>query len=123
MLKQDDICGYWFLKSWDIHYEDGSVKSYEGEAVSGFLHYDYNGRMIVSLFRKESGSLISTYTGPYDIQGDTVYHYPDEGFCLAGLDQEKKRYLSRWGNRLIMKTPTLNLTSGKACYRLTWQKL
>ena len=79
--------------------------------------------MAVSIFKRESAEILSTYGGRFEKRGGSVVHYPWEGQSPQGIGQAKVRHVKLASGQMTMET---DWTQGDAreefLYRLQWIK-
>jgi len=97
-MNRDDILGRWWVKSWRQVYDDGRVKYPMGQNLTGFITYDAT-RMTCMIMRSDRPGFLTggqwdaadadkaaaydsilSYSGTWDLAGDTISHNVD--ICL-----------------------------------------
>lgn len=116
------ILGFWALESWRRVYPDGVSVSYSEQALDGFLHYSSDGQMAVAIFERGAPRLISSYGGPYEVQGSEVWHQPLVGYSPYGVSSAKKRHLTLEQGRLKMETDWIEEDGRTSKFCLCWTK-
>ena len=117
-----ELAGFWTLKSWLKLRADGHTEAYCAAPIGGFLHYSAEGTMAVSIFKRETAEILSTYGGRFEWDGHSVKHQAWEGWSPQGLEQPKVRHLQLTEDAMSMETDWIEDQEAVYRYRLEWQR-
>jgi Lipocalin-like domain len=136
------LVGTWKLVSY-IREEipSGAKSDVMGLHPSGYLIYGNDGRMMVVFVRdgrnKPAGAVATkaeadelfrglvSYTGTYEVRGDTVVHHVDVSWNQSWTGTVQTRHFKLEGDRLSLSTtPSLDPVEGKMSVRtLIWERV
>jgi Lipocalin-like domain len=140
-MNQKAIVGTWQLVSFHGRNANGDLRSALGENAQGLLVYTPDGYMIAILsaagrppFRSSDfrggtpeealqavNSYIS-YSGRYEINGDTITHHVEMSLYPNWTGQDQIRNLRFEENKLILSTPAFLLSGDKWTFELVWER-
>ena len=94
-----DLSGTWQLTAVDLRSAEGTSSHPFGRDVQGYLTYNPNGCMSVSIVKRNGPYHIAqeqtaedffSYSGTYEVRGETVTHHVNVSYLpnWSGLDQE-----------------------------------
>ena len=123
-MTQDTFIGTWRLLSYEIRRADGEIKYPWGQDPVGLLIYSGDGYMSVAMMsasrtrfvdkdvkkgtNEEKAAAVDTYvsySGRYEVQGDTVIHHVEVCLFPNWVGNEQKRTFQFDGKRLTLSTP------------------
>jgi hypothetical protein len=141
-MNQESIVGTWRLASFHGRNANGDLRPALGENAQGLLVYTAEGYMIAILsevgripfrshdFRggtpEEALAAIKSYisySGRYEVDGDTVTHHVEMSLFPNWIGREQARNLKFAGGNLILSTPSFLLSSGEWTFELVWQRV
>jgi len=136
----DDFVGTWKLVSIDTRKEDGSL--HRSGKRKGYIVYSPDGYMSVA-FMKEGRSEFTagdirggtveekieafngyiSYSGPYEVTEDSVYHNIEVSLLPNWIGEKQRRFYEFNGKRLTLSTP-LQLVGGmQLSSHLVWERV
>jgi hypothetical protein len=132
MGRDEDIkskfLGTWRLVGVDREVADSGEKLDQGVIQTGFICYTNEPRMMVIIRRAipgQPGQEITSYAGPWRIEGDAVIHSVEMATREPWVGTEQVRGFSFEGNRLTLSPPVSpDYVHGSVTRRhLVWEKL
>jgi hypothetical protein len=120
--------GTWRLVGVDREVADSGEKLDQGVTQTGFICYTNEPRMMVIIRRAipgQPGQEITSYAGPWRIEGDAVIHSVEMATREPWVGTEQVRGFSFEGNRLTLSPPVSpDYVHGSVTKRhLIWEKL
>ncbi len=120
--------GTWKLVGVDREVADSGQKLDQGVVQTGFICYTSEPRMMVIIRRStpgKPGQEITSYAGPWRIEGDAVIHSVEMATREPWVGTEQVRGFTFEGDRLTLSPPvSADYTHGSVTRRhLVWQKL
>ncbi len=132
MAQDEDIrskfLGTWSLVGVEREVADSGEKLDQGVTQTGFICYTSEPRMMVIIRRSragEPGQEITSYAGPWSIDGDKVIHHVDMATREPWAGTDQVRGFAFEDDRLILSPPVSpDYTHGSVTRRsLTWRKV
>lgn len=121
---------------------DGTLRPALGENAQGLLVYTAVGYMIAVLSQASRPSFRSrdfrggtpeeafaavnsyiSYSGRYEIDGDTVTHHVEMSLFPNWVGQDQVRNLRFSDGNLILSTPSFLLSGGEWTFELVWERV
>jgi len=120
--------GTWKLVDVDREIADSGEKLDQGVVQTGFICYTAEPRMMVIIRRSrpgQPGQEITSYAGPWTIEGDAVIHHVEMATRESWVGTDQVRGFAFEEDRLILSPPVSpDYTHGSVTRRsLTWRKL
>jgi Lipocalin-like domain len=141
-MPSNPLVGTWRLVSWENRTADGDVSHPLGEDASGYLAYNDDGYMFVTIMRPSrthftAGDLLSattdekataagtyvSYCGRYELQGETVTHHVELSLFPNWVGVAQERLVNINADRLTLTTPPLLLDGRQQTARLVWERV
>ena len=133
------LCGSWKLVSFELRLPNGDLSYPFGRDAKGYVFYNAQGFMSAAFMgaervRPQSADLADTsktvnydqfnaYCGRFEVKGDRVTHHVEVASLpqWCGIDQE--RIFKIDGDRLILETPPLTISSQAPTAYLIWERV
>ena len=118
--------GTWSLVGVEREVADSGEKLDQGITQTGFICYTDEPRMMVIIRRETpAGQEITSYAGPWTIEGDAVVHHVEMATREPWVGTRQVRHFAFEEDRLILMPPVSpDYTHGSVTRRaLTWRKL
>jgi len=139
----ETLVGSWRLISSEGHSSDGNIVYDQGDAPTGRVMFDANGRLSLHLTNPNRSNFLSGdflrptpdeciesfrgyfgYFGSYSVDEDAgvvTFHIEGAAFPnYVGTDQ--KRFFKIEGNRLVLRTPPERAGGADVTYYVTWER-
>lgn len=140
MSSIDDFVGTWRLVSIDTRKADGSL--HRSGKRKGYIVYSADGYMSVAFMKEGRSEFVAgdirggtveekieafngyiSYSGPYEVTEDSVYHNIEVSLFPNWIGEKQQRFYEFDGKRLTLSTP-LQLVGGmQLSSHLVWEKV
>lgn len=140
-MEAKDLIGTWRLVSFErVDSETGATDALMGPQPTGRLTYTSDGYMHAMMMPADraqfaSGDVFGTaeerlaaadhfvaYCGPFDIEGDTIYHSPDLSFFPNWAGTRMAREAKLEGNRLMLTSHEQLRGGRKSTSLIVWER-
>ena len=140
-MVQNPFVGTWRLLSYEVRRADGEIVYPWGQDPIGLLIYSEDGYMSVAMMSanrtrfvtndvkrstiEEKAAAVNTYisySGRYDIQGDTVIHHVEVCLFPNWVGNDQKRTYKFDDNRLTLSTPLPGGNIQRSAH-LVWERV
>lgn len=141
-MNKEFIVGTWRLASFHGRNADGYLRPALGENAQGLLVYTAEGYMIAVLsevgrlpFRSRDfrggtseealGAINSyiSYSGRYEVDGDTVTHHVEMSLFPNWIGRDQVRNLKFVEGNLVLTTPAFHLSGDEWTFELVWERV
>ena len=140
-MSTNPFVGTWQLISNETKDASGEVSHPFGKDATGYLIYNQDGYMALTIMGANRGSFASadiragsledkqaafdsylTYCGTYEVKGDKVVHHVEQSLFpnWSGADQE--RFFQFSGDQLVLRTPPMAVGGEERTLYITWQR-
>ena len=135
------LTGTWRLVSWENRASDQEITHPLGTNPVGYLTYDEDGFMSVSIMRRDrapfaTGDLLTadadelraaaetyvSYCGRYDLYDDRVVHHVELSLFPNWIGEDQERLVELSGSRLTLSTHPMLLAGRLRTARLVWER-
>ena len=141
-MSVDDLIGTWRLVSYEARSPDGSVMYPLGPEACGYIMYNPDGYMAVSMMSANredyassdlkggtdeeklaaAGTYIS-YCGRFEVKGDRVFHQIEVAFFPNRVGTAQERIFELTGDSLDISTPPMLIEGEQRTAHLSWRRV
>ncbi len=143
-MGKDQFVGTWKLVSFEARRSDGQIVYPFGRGAMGVISYDTRGNMSVQLMRSDRPAFAVSdfqkgtpeeikaafegfiaYFGTYDVNEEeaTVTHHVRGSLFPNWVGSDQIRFFEFSGNRLTLRTPSIQLGGVVATSQLIWERM
>ena len=142
MMSKASFVGIWQLVSYELRRADGHVTYPLGKDAVGYIMYNENGYMSVTIMegnRQNFSSEIAlrgtaeekvkafdtylSYSGKYEVQETKVIHHVEISYYPNWVGTNLERTYEFDGKRLTLSAPTSSRSGTEYTARLVWQRV
>jgi len=141
-MKEISLIGTWRLISFKSRTVDGQVTDPWGKNTVGYIMYNEDGYMSVSVMSANRSKFISgdmkggtveekaaaagtyiSYCGKYEIQGDAIIHHIELSLFPNWVAVGQKRIFKLEDNKLSLSTSPALVDGVEQTFRLVWERV
>ena len=141
-MRHASLIGTWRLVSFKSKTVDGQVTDPWGKNTVGYIMYNEDGYMSVSVMSANRSKFVSgdmkggtaeekaaaagtyiSYCGKYEIKGDAIIHHIELSLFPNWVGVSQKRIFKLDGNKLSLSTSPALVDGVEQTFRLIWDRV